>query len=187
MAGTASCQSARANGDGGQAHHHAAAERLRHHHAVPGRQHPAPRGLRGARQHRHAGQRGELRDARGGLAARAARTVRRDRDVVAAGQQVEQRPQALGAAARRRTEHHVEREAADHGADELAVAVPADQHVDAVAACALGDWRASIHSIGIIGRRSCQKATTTGAPAACGAICSLPSSDQRVVRSAKAR
>ncbi len=50
-----------------------------------------------------------------------------------------------------------------------------------------GDWRALTQSMGINGSRSCQNATTTGAPAACGAIWAWPSSDHRVVRSANAK
>ena len=145
IAGTVSCQPSRRHRDRRQAHHDAAAERLRHHHAVPGPQHPAPRGLRGAWQHRHAGQRGELGDARGGDAARPARAVRGDRDMVAAGQQGEQDAQTLGAAARGRTEHHIEREPADDGTDEASVAVAADQDVRAVRRLAPALGLAGLH------------------------------------------
>ena len=73
IVGTASCQPSRPTAIGRQADHHAAAERLRHHHAVPGPQHPTARGLRRAGQHRRAGQRGELRHPGCGDPTRAAR------------------------------------------------------------------------------------------------------------------
>ena len=82
---------------------------------------------------RRARQRGKLGHPRRGNPARAAGAVRSYGDMIAAVEQAEQQPRTLRAAARRRPKHHVERETADHRADEATVAVLADQHVDAVA------------------------------------------------------
>ena len=148
--------------DGRQADHHATAERLRHDHAVPGGQHPAARrsGRRRAAPARQTvRQAGPPQGRQPGVAPRA---VRRDGDVIAACQQVEQCAQTLGPAARGRAQHHVERETADHCADELSVAMPAHKHMRAgTRGASLGARRASSQSIGISDSRSCQNATTT--------------------------
>ena len=169
------------------ANHDAAAERQRHRHPVPGIE---------------AGCAGVVRAAQGttgtpdsaascatpasGLTPRASRPIRRYANQVALPEHRQQIPQAGRTASRRRTHDRQDAEAPHDGADELSVAVLADQGVDrrrAVERQLAGDQRQSRHQRQeLVPEGKHRRGAGTVRPK-----CSCPSSVHRVVRSAKAR